>query len=142
MVCLISNSQRINATINFNLNFNLTLGKTIFSFCREKIMGHLIFWAIVRTAILIPSLWLLYGMMEYKYWWWFAILSIYGVIIHPLVIQYRFFYEANKEIIENTLCSSCKYFDKTAVLCMKYDKHPTLEELPCEGNDWEPKENV
>jgi len=45
----------------------------------------------------------------------------------------------NKEIIENTLCSSCKHFDESAVLCMKYDKHITKDEIPCGGIHWEMK---
>lgn len=101
-------------------------------------MGGIIFWAIIRTAVLIPALWLMQGLMEYKYWWWFGIMAIYGVIIHPSVIQYRLFLEENKEIIRNTLCSTCKHFDKSAVLCLMHDKHPTLKFLPCEGLDWEP----
>jgi hypothetical protein len=101
-------------------------------------MGGIIFWGIVRTAILIPVLWILYSMMEYKYWWWFGILSVYGVIIHPAMIQYRMFLQENDELIKNTLCSSCIHFDKTAVICQKYDQHPTLKNLPCEGLDWEP----
>lgn len=67
-----------------------------------------------------------------------AFISLYGVIVHPALIQYRLFVEENKEIIKNTLCSSCRNFDETAVLCMKYDKHPTTKELPCDGIDWEP----
>lgn len=101
-------------------------------------MGGIIFWAIVRTAILIPVLWLLLGVLEYKYWWWFGIMSIYGVIIHPAAIQYRLFLQENEEIINNTLCSSCKHFDKSAVICLEFDKHPTRQKLPCEGLRWEP----
>ncbi|MBM4170903.1 MAG: hypothetical protein FJ214_03425 [Ignavibacteria bacterium] len=101
-------------------------------------MGAIIFWALVRTAILIPSLWLLQGYIEYKYWWWFGIMTVYGVVIHPAMIQYRFFVEENKEISEDTLCSSCKHFDKTAIICLIYDKHPTVNNLPCNGNEWEP----
>lgn len=104
-------------------------------------MGAIIFWAIVRTAVLIPSLWVLQGFIEYKYWWWFGIMSVYGVIIHPAMIQYRLFLEENKEIVEDTLCSSCRHFDKTAVICLIYDKHPSLKYLPCEGLEWEPLTN-
>lgn len=103
-------------------------------------MGGIIFWGIVRTAILIPTLWLLYNVVEYRYWWWLVILSIYGVIIYPATIQYRLFQEENEELINNSLCSSCRYFDKSAVICLKYDKHPTLKYLPCEGLDWELKD--
>ena len=103
-------------------------------------MGAIIFWGIIRTAILIPVLWILYGITEYRYWWWFGIFSVYGIIIHPAMIQYRMFLKENEEIINDTLCSSCNYFNKTAVICLKHDKHPTLKDLPCEGVDWEPVE--
>lgn len=101
-------------------------------------MGGIIFWAIIRTAVLIPALWILQGYIEYKYWWWFGIMAIYGVIIHPAMIQYRLFKEENDEIINHTLCTTCKHFDKTAVICLMYDKHPTLDYLPCGGTGWEP----
>ena len=101
-------------------------------------MGHIVYWAIIRIAILIPVLWLLYGNIEYRYWWIIGIMSIYGVIIHPAVIQYKIFLEQNQNILTNTLCSSCKHFDETAVICLKYDKHPTEDYLPCDGVEWEP----
>lgn len=70
-----------------------------------------------------------------------GIMSIYGIVLHPAYIQYRFFLEENKEILNNTLCATCAHFDETAVICLKYDKHPTVNYLPCEGNEWEPKNN-
>lgn len=104
-------------------------------------MGDIIYYAIIRTAVLIPVLWIVYEYkyLDYRTWWLLGILSIYGVIIHPAIVQYQIFLQKNKEIIENTLCSSCKNFDKTAVLCLKHDKHPNKYSLPCEGIDWEPK---
>lgn len=102
-------------------------------------MGSIVFWGIIRTAILIPVLWFLYGIMDYRYWWMFGLLAIYGVILHPAMIQYRMFLEENKQILTNTLCSTCKNFDKTAVLCLMHDQHPTEDEIPCGGVDWEPE---
>lgn len=67
-----------------------------------------------------------------------SLMSIYGVVIHPTIIHYRLFIEENKEIIDSTMCSSCKHFDESAVLCMKHDEHPSKTYLPCEGIDWEP----
>jgi hypothetical protein len=104
-------------------------------------MGAIVFWTIIRTAILIPILWLLIDVIDFKFWWTLLAVSIYGVIIHPAVIQYKFFLEKNKKILHDTLCSSCKHFDETAILCLKHDKHPTEKSLPCEGVDWQPKEN-
>ncbi len=102
-------------------------------------MGGIIFWTILRVAILIPLLWIFIDWFEYKYWWAVVTISVYGFIIHPAVIQYKLFLEKNKEVLTNSLCSSCKYFDETAVICLKYDKHPTKEYVPCEGADWEPE---
>lgn len=101
-------------------------------------MGAVIFWILIRLAVLIPLLWISTNYIEYRYWWMVVSMSIYGIIIHPAVIQYKLFLEENREIITNTLCSSCKHFDETAVLCLKYDQHPTEEEIPCEGIEWEP----
>jgi len=102
-------------------------------------MGAIIYWAIIRMAILIPLLWIGYDFLDYSLWFWFGLLSLYGVILHPAMIQYRLFVEENKEIISNTLCSSCQHFDETAVICLMYDKHPSVDHLPCDGIDWEPK---
>ncbi len=102
-------------------------------------MGGIIYWAIIRIAILIPLLWIATDYIEYKYWWMVVTMSIYGIIMHPAFIQYKLFREKNEEIITNTLCSSCKHFDESAVLCLKYDEHPTEDEIPCEGSAWEPK---
>ncbi len=102
-------------------------------------MGEIVFWTILRISILIPVLWIAQGYIEFQFWWTIVLMSIYGVVIHPAVIHYRLFEEKNKEIINSTLCSSCKHFDRSAVLCMKYDKHPTKSFLPCNGDDWTPK---
>ena len=101
-------------------------------------MGDIVFWAIIRTFILIPVIYLLRGWLDYTFWWTFSFMLIYGVILHPIIVQYNIFLERNKTIIDSTLCSSCKHFDKTAVLCLKHDEHPTATYLPCDGIDWEP----
>lgn len=103
-------------------------------------MGKVVFWTLIRIAILIPTVWIFLDFIEYRYWWAVLSISIYGVVIHPAVIQYKLFKEENKEILKGTLCSACKHFDESAVLCLKHDKHPTIHEIPCEGLDWEPSE--
>jgi len=104
-------------------------------------LGEIVFWTLLRAAVTIPAVWLLRGYFDFQLWWMISLMAMYGIIIHPAVIHYKLFQERNKDIIENTLCSNCKHFDKTAVLCMKHDKHPTKTELPCEGLDWEPDSN-
>lgn len=104
-------------------------------------MGEVVFWTIIRIAVLIPAMWILRGYIDFQLWWIICLVCIYGIIIHPMVIHYKFFEQKNKDIIESSLCSSCKHFDKSAVLCMKYDQHPTMDFLPCDGLDWEPGVN-
>ncbi len=104
-------------------------------------MGGIIFWTIVRIVFVIPSLWILRSYIDTNFWWLVNVLVIFGVVIQPAVVQYRLFFEKNKSVIESSLCSTCKHFDKSAVLCMKYDKHPAANYLPCEGSAWEPKKS-
>ncbi len=103
------------------------------------IMGDIIYWGILRTAAVIAVSWFLRGYMDYQYWWPAVILLIYGVIIYPAVVQYRLFRERTQGVRETTLCSFCKHFEETAVLCTRYDEHPTEKHIPCGGMEWEPK---
>ena len=102
-------------------------------------MGEVVFWTIVRTAIVLPLIWVLKSYLGYELWWTVSLVVVYGVIIHPALIHLRLFDERNKEIMEDTLCSSCEHFDKSAVLCIKHDSHPTKDYVPCDGVDWMPK---
>lgn len=101
-------------------------------------MGRIIFWGLIRIAFLIPVLWVATDWLDYKFWWIVAAMSVYGVIFHPAIIQYKIFHEENKNVLEDTICAQCKHFDKSAVLCIKYDEHPTENYVPCDGVDWEP----
>jgi len=102
-------------------------------------MGEIIFWTLIRTFLVIPTNIFLMDIIDFRFWWILLFVSVYGIIIHPTIIQYKLFEQKNKDIISNSLCSSCKHFDETAVICMKYDKHPSLQEIPCNGKDWEYK---
>lgn len=105
-------------------------------------MGEVVFWTIVRTVIVIPLIWLAKSYIGYDLWLTISILVIYGVVIHPAIIHFRLFGESNKELMEETLCSTCEHFNKSAVLCMKHDKHPAINYLPCDGIDWLPQNAV
>jgi glucan phosphoethanolaminetransferase (alkaline phosphatase superfamily) len=102
-------------------------------------MGEIIFWTIIRTALLIVILWVSKDVWGEKYFWIIVTLSFYLFVISPVIVFYRKFIEKNKEVLESSLCSSCKHFDESAVLCLKYDKHPTKNFIPCEGSSWEPR---
>ncbi|HSP87694.1 MAG TPA: hypothetical protein VLN45_06140 [Ignavibacteriaceae bacterium] len=102
-------------------------------------MGDIVFWTLLRFGISIPLLWIIKDYLSYSLWWVSIVLVLYGFVLYPAFRSYKRFEEKNKNILEASLCSSCNHFDKTAVLCIKYDKHPTNDFVPCEGMDWEPK---
>jgi len=102
-------------------------------------MGGIVYWGLLRTAVVIVLLWFFYDYFNYRYSWIIFSLAIYIVIIHPIVSEYKSFISKNRDVINNSLCSKCKHFNETAVLCMKYDEHPTDDFTPCDGIDWEAK---
>ncbi len=102
-------------------------------------MGEIVYWTLIRLIILIPLVWFLQAYIDFKFWWIISLTFIYVIVIHPAFIKYKKFEEKNKDVNENSLCASCKHYNKSAVLCMKYDKHPSMTFVPCNGVDWEPK---
>lgn len=102
-------------------------------------MGEIVYWTLIRLALTIVGAIYLSEIYSGKFWWPLVLMIIYIVVIHPTINQYRNFLKKNAQVIEDTLCSNCSHFDKTAVLCMKHDKHPTIDYIPCEGMHWEPK---
>lgn len=104
-----------------------------------NIMGAIVYWTLIRMVVVLPLLWIFKDYFDEKYWFILSSLVIAFFIIYPAYNSYRKFLDKNKNVIFESLCSSCKQFDESAVLCMKYDKHPTENFIPCEGADWEPK---
>ena len=102
-------------------------------------MGEIVFWTLVRLAVTIPLVWVLKDYLDYSIWWILVVFVLYGFVFHPAVLAYRKFEEKNKNMIDDSLCSGCRHFDKSAILCIKYDDHPAEDYIPCEGLDWEPK---
>lgn len=102
-------------------------------------MGEIIYKTLLRFGLLILLLWFFKDRFDEKYFWILSILAMYLFAFHPAYLSYKKFQDRNQVIITSTLCSTCKHFDETAVLCTKYDKHPTEHYIPCEGNAWEPK---
>lgn len=103
-------------------------------------MGETIYHAIIRTALAIAFSWMIKSSIDYMTWWLFTITVFVVGVILPTITKYREFIDENKNITEHSLCTSCSYFDKTAVLCLKHDEHPNENYLPCDGIDWSPAE--
>lgn len=102
-------------------------------------MGEIIYKTLLRFVFTLLTLWFVKDYFDQKYFWIFSALAIYFFAFHPAYLAYKNFLEKNEKIISETLCSTCKHFNETAIICTKYDKHPTEDFIPCEGTAWEPK---
>lgn len=102
-------------------------------------MGEIVYKILIKFGLTLIILWFLKNQFDEKYFWIVSALAIFFFVINPAYMAYKQFLEKNENIVSGTLCSSCKHFDTSAVLCIKYDKHPTESYIPCEGKDWEPK---
>jgi len=105
-------------------------------------IGSIVSWAIFRAAAVIGIMLLVseyVRWLDYGTWWGATLLLIYAVVLHPMQIQYRIYKDETKNVMEGTLCSTCRYFEPTGVMCSKLDEHVSEDHIPCEGELWEPK---
>jgi hypothetical protein len=105
-------------------------------------LGSIIWLAMLRLTATIFVAWYLKVYISdaaYGQWWAVTVAAIYGIAIYPAQIQYSYFKRTSKKLIEQTLCSSCRYFNPEGLHCMQLDEHVSEHYLPCEGEGWEPK---
>lgn len=105
-------------------------------------VGSIVTWAIFRAAAVIGIMLLVseyVRWLDYGTWWGATLLLFYAVVLHPMQIQYRIYKDETKNVMEGTLCSTCRYFEPTGVMCSKLDEHVSEDHIPCDGELWEPK---
>ncbi|HVZ38614.1 MAG TPA: hypothetical protein VHI13_05015 [Candidatus Kapabacteria bacterium] len=105
-------------------------------------LGPVIWLAMLRLTATIFGSWYIRQYIpssEYGVWWGITIAAIYGIAIYPAQIQYSHFKRINRRLIEQTLCSSCRYFNPEGLHCMQLDEIVSEDYLPCHGEGWEPK---
>lgn len=103
-------------------------------------LGSIIWLAMLRLVATIFVAWAVRDYIpEYGQWWAITVGAIYGIAIYPAQLQYSHFKRTSKKLMEQTLCSSCRYFNPEGLHCMQLDEHVSEDYLPCEGEGWEPK---
>jgi hypothetical protein len=104
-------------------------------------LGSIIWAALVRLAVtMFVAMYLKDHFVDYSDWWLVTGLAIYGIALYPAQIQYEYFKRANKRLMEDTLCSSCRHFRPENLHCTLLDEHISDSYLPCGGEEWEPKD--
>jgi hypothetical protein len=103
--------------------------------------GSIVWMAMLRLTIVIFVAWYLkdHFTSYYSEWWMATVGAIYGIAIYPAQIQYHYFKRTSRRLVEQTLCSSCRYFNPDGLHCTRLDEHISEDHLPCEGEGWEPK---
>lgn len=87
---------------------------------------------------------LIFHLLTYNFFsFWFSPLLYFSIIflifvILPFYKSVKSFNEKNHEIINKTICSTCNFFDKNNVYCLKHDNFIEKNKIPCNGNDYEP----
>ena len=103
-------------------------------------LGSIIWMALLRLIATMFVAWYLQDKLnDYGEWWIITVVAIYGIAIYPAQIQYNYFKRTSRKLMEETLCSSCRYFNPENLHCMRLDEHVTEQYLPCEGEGWEPR---
>ncbi len=101
--------------------------------------GSIITGILFRTAIIIILSLSLSDYFDLRSNWWFVALILWFLVAFPAYNKYKEFNNTSNDILENTLCGKCRYFDQTSQLCTIYDEHITEDYIPCGGDSWEPK---
>lgn len=96
------------------------------------------------NTLLLFIVCIIFFILTYKYFHhffepfiYFTILFVIFVIL-PFYKSYRNFHDQNKPIIQESICSTCNFFDKNNVYCIKHDTFVQKDYIPCNGNDYEP----
>lgn len=100
--------------------------------------GSIIWWTFIRVILVVLIMWLVESKIEYSQWWSITVGAIFVVGIYPAHLQYQKFNQLSEKIVDDILCTSCRYFDPDQLLCKKLDTHVTQTYIPCYGEGWEP----
>ncbi len=101
--------------------------------------GSIVWGILLRTLLIIVLTLFLTDYFDIRQYWWFSLFAFWGFAAFPAYKQIQAFSERIDDFEESTLCGQCKHFDKSGQRCSIYDEHVSVNYIPCEGLDWEPK---
>lgn len=105
-------------------------------------MGLVVYRVLISLVFVISGLWVLKYYIDDTLWFIIAFFSLLGFVIQPAWSAYQDYVKKNKAILTNSICGSCKNYDPSAPVCIKYDENPTETYVPCDGLDWDPRSDL
>lgn len=103
-------------------------------------MGEIIYWGLVRFAIVLIAAWVAYRFIpNYGDWWALFFVAVSVVVVYPAQLAWRKHQQTISGANQNALCATCRYLAEREALCTKLDEHVRIDYTPCGGEGWEPK---
>jgi len=106
----------------------------------EVTAGTIVYGALVRALVVVGgSLTLSAFFPDLWRHWWLVLLVLWAVVFYPAYRRWSQFTHEVRQLKEEILCGSCRYFDETGQLCTLLDEHVRPDYIPCGGEAWEPR---
>ncbi|MCO5252107.1 MAG: hypothetical protein M9949_11915 [Candidatus Kapabacteria bacterium] len=100
--------------------------------------GSIVWGVLLRATIVLIAFFFLMDSIRGNDYWWVSLFFIWAFVAFPAYRQYEKYAKRIENFAEETLCGSCKHFNKGAQSCNIYDEHVSKDYIPCEGESWEP----
>ena len=102
-------------------------------------MGAIIYWGLVRFALVLIIAWLLYSFVpNYSDWWMLFFIAVAVIVIYPAQLSWRKHVSTISRANQNALCATCRNLISREALCSVTDEHFRKNYTPCDGEAWEP----
>ena len=102
-------------------------------------MGSIVWGMILRSSLIFIISFTFVEFAQMREHIWIALFLLWFGALYPGWKQIQVFNRKNRELLEDTLCGSCRNYEPDSQLCRIMDEHITRDYIPCEGLNWEPK---
>lgn len=102
-------------------------------------LGAIVWGVLLRTSLIMLFTLLFINQLDLYGKWLYVGGAIWFFALFPGYKQYQNFQNRIEKLDEETLCGSCKHYNRNSQLCRIYDQHVSTNHIPCEGESWEPK---
>lgn len=108
---------------------------------REPIVttGSIVWGVILRGTIVLILFFFVMDKIRGNDYWWVSFFFIWAFVAFPAYRQYEKYIKRIETFTEETLCGSCRHFNKGSQSCNIFDEHVSKDYIPCEGESWEPR---
>ncbi len=104
----------------------------------EVTAGTIVYGALIRAfLVIVGGLSLASFFPDFRRYWWLLLFTLWGMVFYPAYRRWSEFTRHVRQLKEELLCGSCRYFDETGQLCTLLDEHVRPDYIPCEGLAWE-----